>query len=584
MDAVFLKILNMSIAASWMILAVIIIRFLLKKFKVPKTICCVLWALVAFRLICPFSFESALSLIPSAEVITEETLFSPAPTIHTGVSIINETMNPVMSESLAPVSGASVNPLQVHMFIFSWVWVIGLVFMLGYALFSYLRLYKKVRTSIKLQKNVRICDTIDSPFILGIIKPGIFVPSNMDKQWLEAVLNHEMMHIKRHDHWWKPLGYLLLTIYWFNPLIWVAYILLCRDIEMACDERVVRDMDVQEKKDYSKALLSCSISRKRIAACPLAFGEVGVKERIKSVLNYKKPAVWIIVVSIIICAVIGVCFLTNPKEEMELASDAITEESEGQYIEGSMVPYEQNVDGTWTADGYTYKYRIVLIGRMNTAVTDSSFTVLTNNPDVTFEEVAWSLFSSNSEDWLDMKETRIVDMGTGSFGVDEPAKVEFHSLEEVFYEYETSSRIENPPFEHLLYAVLGNINTGVCEVLDSESIPTSYAEHEIPIDSISKIEVLNGNTGRKVTLKIEDSEFQKIIEAYYDLEYEPVENPREEDWRIGYLYRLSIYDQDNMVVQSITPYADSIQMNGEMYDTSMNRTSADLIAQLELLF
>lgn len=311
MSEVFLKLLNLSITASWLILAVVIIRPLLK--KAPKWINCALWALVALRLVCPFSFESALSLIPSSETIPYDIAIQKAPAIDTGISAVNQVINPIIANSFTPDPLTSANPLQILIPVVSVLWLVGMAALLLYALISYLRLKKSVGASIAIKDNIMACDDVKSPFILGIMKPIIYVPSSMTGETLDCVINHETAHIKRHDHWWKPLGYLLLTVYWFNPLCWLAYVLLCRDIEMACDEKVIRNMNRDEKATYSQALLNCNFPRKRIAACPLAFGEVGVKERVKSVLNYKKPAFWIIIVAVIACVAVAVCFLTNPK-------------------------------------------------------------------------------------------------------------------------------------------------------------------------------------------------------------------------------------------------------------------------------
>lgn len=313
MEAIFLKLVNMSITASYLILAVMVFRLVLK--KAPKSIHCVLWGLVALRLVCPFSFESVLSLVPSAEPLPEEFLYAATPQIHTGIPYLNNALNPVIAESLTPIEPASANPTQIWSFIFSRVWIIGMAVMLLYAAVSYLRLRRKVRVSISVGKNVRLCDHICSPFILGILRPRIYLPSEISQETANHVLAHELAHIARKDHWWKPLGYLLLTVYWFNPFVWAAYVLLCRDIELACDERVVKRLDLEEKKAYSAALLRCSVSRRVIAACPLAFGEVGVKSRIRSVLNYKKPAFWIILVAVIASIAVGVCFLTDPADE-----------------------------------------------------------------------------------------------------------------------------------------------------------------------------------------------------------------------------------------------------------------------------
>ena len=312
MQTLFLKLLNMSISATWLVLAVVALRLLLK--RAPKAVTCVLWALVAVRLVCPFSIESVLSLIPSAEPLPPAILYDPAPTVQTGIDFVNQAINPAFTASFAPDALVSVNPLQVATFAASWVWVTGMAVMAAYALVSYLRLRNKVSAGLAQEENIVLCDYIDTPFILGVFRPRIYLPSAMTEESRTYVIAHEKAHLKRRDHWWKPLGYALLTVYWFNPAMWLAYILLCRDIELACDEKVIREMDAEDKRAYSAALLSCSISRRSIAACPLAFGEVGVKERVRSVLHYKKPAFWIILVSVIACAAMAVCFLTDPKQ------------------------------------------------------------------------------------------------------------------------------------------------------------------------------------------------------------------------------------------------------------------------------
>ena len=310
MSSIFLKLLNMSITASWLILAVILARLLLK--KAPKWIPCVLWGLVAVRLICPFSLKSVFSLIPSSETVPSNIALQNEPHINSGITIINEAVNPVITESFAPALDTSVNPLQVIIPIFAAVWVVGIVVMLAYALVSYRKLKKTVSVCVPIKEGILSCDEVKAPFILGVLRPVIYVPSSMQGETLDYVLRHETAHLQRHDHWWKPLGFLLLSVYWFNPLCWIAYILLCRDVEMACDEKVIRDMDKGDMAAYSQALLDCSFPRKRIAACPLAFGEVGVKERVKGVLNYKKPAFWIILIAVIACVVLAVCLMTDP--------------------------------------------------------------------------------------------------------------------------------------------------------------------------------------------------------------------------------------------------------------------------------
>ena len=312
MAAVFLKLLNLSISASWLVLVVLALRLVLK--RVPKWVNVLLWGMVALRLMLPFSIESALSLIPSAETLSPAVVqFDPAPTITSGVNIIDNAVNPSLSEHFAAAPLASVNPLYVWAYLAGWVWLIGLGAMLLYALVSYLRLRRRVSVSLCVRENIYLCDAISSPFILGVVKPRIYLPSGLDEVQQQNVLSHERAHLARRDHWWKPLGFALLAVYWFNPLLWLAYALLCRDIELACDERVIRTMDESAVKAYSTVLLACSMPRKAVITCPLAFGEVGVKERVRNALRYKKPAFWVVAASVAVCVVVAVCFLTNPE-------------------------------------------------------------------------------------------------------------------------------------------------------------------------------------------------------------------------------------------------------------------------------
>ena len=318
MAAVFLKLLNLSISASWLVLAVLVLRLVSK--RSPKWMNVLLWGIVALRLVLPFSVESALSLIPSAETVSPAAVqFDPAPTITSGVSVIDNAVNPSLSEHFSAVPTASVNPLYVWTEIAGWVWLIGLGAMLLYALVSYLRLRRRVSVSLPIQDHIYLCDAISSPFILGVVKPRIYLPSGLDEVQRQNVLAHEQAHLARRDHWWKPLGFALLAVYWFNPVLWLAYTLLCRDIELACDERVIRTMDESAVKTYSTVLLACSMLRKAAITCPLAFGEVGVKERVKNALHYKKPAFRVVAASVAVCVVVAVCFLTNPPTDTDAA-------------------------------------------------------------------------------------------------------------------------------------------------------------------------------------------------------------------------------------------------------------------------
>lgn len=310
MEAIFLQILNMSINASWIVLAVILLRFLLK--KAPKALVCVMWALVAIRLMIPFSIESVWSLVPSAQTIPQEILQAEIPRIESGMVSVNQVVNPILSESLAPATGESIRPIQVITSVAGIVWIVGMACMLLYMVISYLRIYVRVKESLWQTENIFICDRIDTPFIFGVFRPRIYLPSTIEETDKAYVIAHEKAHLSRRDHWWKPLGFFLLTVYWFNPILWIAYILLCKDIELACDEKVIKRMGAENKRPYADALINCSAPGKMITACPLAFGENGVKGRIKSVLHYKKPAFWIVLIALVACIVMAVCFLTNP--------------------------------------------------------------------------------------------------------------------------------------------------------------------------------------------------------------------------------------------------------------------------------
>lgn len=274
-----------------------------------------LWGIVAVRLIFPFSIESALSLIPSAETVSPSIMMEQTPSVQTGVPALDQVINPVIDHSLSPAPGASANPLQIWIPVLTVIWLLGVAALFLYSAVSYRRLRRRVCEAVILRDNIYQSENVCSPFVLGIIRPKIYLPYHMDKREMDHVIAHEQTHIRRRDHWWKPLGFLLLTVHWFNPLLWLGYILLCRDIELACDEKVIREMGSEQRADYTQALVSCSVSRRSIAACPLAFGEVGIKERVKSVMNYKKPAFWIVLASVVVCAVAAVCFLTDPKTE-----------------------------------------------------------------------------------------------------------------------------------------------------------------------------------------------------------------------------------------------------------------------------
>ena len=363
MESVFLHLVNMSITAGWLVLAVLLLRLVFH--RAPKWIHCLLWILVAIRLICPVSIESMLSLIPSTETVPVENFLYETPAIHSGVPVVDSVVNPIISNAFAPQAEVSVNPMQVLSTVASGVWMLGMVMMVLYMLITTLRLWWRVRESVRLRENIWQSDRIATPFILGIIRPRIYLPTTLSETDVLSVVAHEQAHIQRRDHWWKPLGFVLLTVYWFNPLLWLGYVLLCRDIEAACDQKVIRDMDVSQRKSYSETLLACSAPRHMITACPLAFGETGVKSRIKAVLNYKKPTFWLIIVAVIASVVAAVCLLTNPKTTVsdeldEFLSLAILEENAGVHT-GDAYPTEAHtVFGVEKKAGKTVVYGMVL--------------------------------------------------------------------------------------------------------------------------------------------------------------------------------------------------------------------------------
>lgn len=318
MAEIFQKALNMSIAAGWLILAVIALRLLLR--RAPKRFRLLLWAVVGLRLALPWSIESALSLIPSAQTLPEGIMLERAPVLDTGISALNGAINPGFTAAFTPELGASANPLQVLLPIAAALWMLGAAAMLLWALVSWLSLRKRVREAVRLEENVYECE-IASPFVLGLFRPRIYLPFSLENGERELVLAHERAHITAGDHIIKPLGWLLLAAHWYNPLVWLAYALFCRDIELACDERVVRGLSLSDRADYSQALLDLSRPRGGVRACPLAFGESSVKGRVKSVLSYKKPAFWLVLLAVVVCVGAAVCFLTDPKEEAEPVDD-----------------------------------------------------------------------------------------------------------------------------------------------------------------------------------------------------------------------------------------------------------------------
>ena len=340
MSRIFSGVLQMSIAAAWMIPVVMVLRRLLK--RAPKWVNLVLWGLVGLRLVCPFVPESRFSLMPKLPILSGylygNMIGNPAgnvfraDTLQNGTNFSNNISQAALDGSMGAagsgmggafgITGSGIGAFGAGVWriperllsAFSILWLAGVILFTGYAVYSYARVRRQVAEAMWLRENLWICDEVKSPFILGLRKPKIYLSSSMDEVLYPYVIAHEQAHLKRGDQWWKPLGFLILAIHWFQPFVWVAYLLFCNDLELACDESAVKKLNPQERKDYSYALLSCSMQRRLVTVCPLAFGEVGVKKRVKEILNYKKPTFWVVLAAVAVCGIVAVCFLTNPKQ------------------------------------------------------------------------------------------------------------------------------------------------------------------------------------------------------------------------------------------------------------------------------
>ncbi len=357
MDGFFLDFLSISLNASYIIIAVFFIRLIFS--KIPKKYICFLWSLAGIRLVFPFSIESALSVIPSGKPVDYTGLECEREIIvDSGISTVDRVANRTISNVTSVANDYSVSYDLIIMMLIC-AWIVGIVSLLLYGIITYTKVKKSVSTAVLLEDNVYQCETVKSPFILGIIKPKIYVPFNIDSETKDYVLAHETAHIKRLDHIVKPLAFLVLSIHWFNPFVLLAYILLCRDIEKACDERVIAEMEGDERKAYATALLSCAVNGRKITVCPLAFGEVSVKDRIKSVMNYKKPVFWVIIIAVIACMVVAVCFLTNPKETEHFYDSGyrinVTVEADGKVNETKTVIASRNGIGARLSNGTKFE-------------------------------------------------------------------------------------------------------------------------------------------------------------------------------------------------------------------------------------
>lgn len=353
MNQFFLALLNRAWISSVLILAVLFVRVCIK--KAPKWITCALWLVVALRLILPFQMESVFGLLPSSDPIPADIEYQAVPQITSGVPIVNQVVNPVLETHFTADPAASVNPMQVVVFAAGIIWLIGVIILALYMVFSYVLIRRKTAASQKISAKVYVCDEVGSPFILGIFRPRIYLPSGLKKETMECVLAHEKAHLRRLDHIWKPLGFCILAVYWFHPLCWIAYVLLCKDIELACDEKVTKDKDQAWKAAYCQALLDCNVKRRLIAACPVAFGEVSVKDRVRSVLDYRKPAFWMSAAAVVLSIVVAVCFMTNSKKDLSVREKEQQEQSQDSENTGKNIPWtvKKWVEAFCNGDGNT---------------------------------------------------------------------------------------------------------------------------------------------------------------------------------------------------------------------------------------
>ena len=366
MSSLFLGLLNQAISAGWLILAVILVRLLFR--SMPKNMRCLMWGLAGLRLVLPVRLKSVLSLIPSSRPVPAEITTAAVPAIDSGIPAVNRAVNPVLAENLAPAVGDSANPLQIAAEAAAWLWLAGLLILLSYALLSTLRLRRRVADSVPEGKNIRLSGRIGEPFVLGLLRPVIYLPWGLEGEQRDLILAHENAHIARHDHWWKPLGFLLLAVFWFQPLCWLAYALFCRDLELACDERVLSSLGPQVKKAYSHALLDCSAASRPFSACPLAFGETGVRQRIRNVLRYRRPARPLLIAAGLLCLTVAVCFLTDPVDANALSG------KEGTFLESLEAGHVRTLGyEVLTRDEYIARYGDNLV---RPASIPSNFTLL----------------------------------------------------------------------------------------------------------------------------------------------------------------------------------------------------------------
>ncbi len=405
MTELFITMMNMSLAAGWAVLVVLFLRMAMIIMRVPRSLVILLWGVIAVRLICPVALESVISLLPSGEVISPDIMMYREPIIHTGILPVNTAVNSWLTGSLAPAPGDSVNPLQIWIPVLSFVWILGIIAMVIYTILSYIFLSRRLETAVLLRGRIFRSEQVDSPFVFGLITPKIYLPFHMDREILPYVEVHEEAHIRRKDYWWKLFGFLLLSVYWFHPLIWIAYVLFCRDIEFACDETVIAKLKKEEQAEYLQALLLCSIGKRNVNACPLAFGETEVKKRAYFIVTYKKTAFGVIAIAVIASLITAVCLLTNPVRQ----ADKLTLEKVFELAD------EKDGELTWT-DFEGYGYRVTGFGLyIRSYEIDDRFNLLIGGGSTEEKPMYVRLGVDNGKDWMIDDSIEITDEGVIDF-------------------------------------------------------------------------------------------------------------------------------------------------------------------------
>lgn len=342
MTELFIRLLNMSLTAVYLILAILLVRAVAG--KIPRKYICLLWALAGIRLTIPFEFESLTSLIPSGRIVTSSIMTDQTPEINSGITVVDKAVNTALTGS-APDMAMSANPMQIYMGILALLWIVGVAFMALLCFISYERLNYKLINAKRLQGRIYQSGEIDTPFVLGFFRPKIYVPASMGESD-KFVIAHEEAHIKRLDNLTKPLAYFILMLHWFNPLVWAAFILYCRDVELACDENVVKNMTVDERKEYSNALLNCSVKQSAFSICPLAFGEIGVKDRIYNVLHFSRPTKKILAITMVIVFFVVICLMSSPVSYARAFDQGLE-----QAVSDALLD-EELIDGECRAEGH----------------------------------------------------------------------------------------------------------------------------------------------------------------------------------------------------------------------------------------